>query len=202
MTQSHEFGVEPSPNDDVEIQTQNDVIDRNSNKESETKKMTYKEVAIKYWNLIKVEVASFVACFIGISIVAFIHFRTANSIYAAQSEALPNNQLENSLQSPPPIILISFGAASILIYGAVEAPLAQPRNALFGQIISAFVGVTIKQIFYSGSPSHNDNDLLWLQSSLSVSLALFAMQVTKTVHPPGGATALYAVVGGQVINTH
>jgi CBS-domain-containing membrane protein len=38
---------------------------------------------------------------------------------------------------------------------------------------------------------------LWLAASVAVATAIVAMQLTKTAHPPGGATALIAVIGGE-----
>jgi CBS domain-containing membrane protein len=61
-------------------------------------------------------------------------------------------------------------------------------------MISAIVGVTVKQIFM-----YANVNLIWLQCSLSVSTALLLMQVTGNAHPPGGATALIAVVGGREV---
>jgi CBS domain-containing membrane protein len=82
----------------------------------------------------------------------------------------------------------SFGASSVLIYGAIQSPLAQPRNLVGGHVISAFIGVCI----YKLMPGP---DLIWLAAPLAVSLSIVAMQMTKTLHPPGGATALIAVIG-------
>lgn len=50
-------------------------------------------------------------------------------------------------------------------------------------MVSALVGVTIYKLI---------PDQLWLSSALSVSLSIVFMQITKTLHPPGGATALIA----------
>ncbi|RYY25403.1 MAG: HPP family protein [Chitinophagaceae bacterium] len=86
----------------------------------------------------------------------------------------------------------SFGASAVLVFGATNSPLAQPRNLIFGHLISAFVGVTVNKLF----PGH-----LWLASSLSVSLSIVLMQITKTMHPPGGATALIANIGSEKIKT-
>jgi len=43
-------------------------------------------------------------------------------------------------------------------------------------------------------------DILWIAAALSVSLAIVVMLITKTLHPPGGATALIAVIGGKKIH--
>lgn len=86
----------------------------------------------------------------------------------------------------------SFGASSVLIYGIINSPLAQPRNLIGGHVISAFIGVTIYKLF--------PNDL-WLSSALSVSISIVLMQITKTLHPPGGATALIANIGSEKIKS-
>lgn len=84
----------------------------------------------------------------------------------------------------------SFGASSVLIYGTVQSPLAQPRNLVGGHLISAVTGVLI----YTLLP-----DLIWLTAPLAVALSIVLMQITKTLHPPGGATALIAVIGSEKI---
>ncbi len=114
---------------------------------------------------------SFLGAFLGIGIIAFI-----------QSLYLPS--LEN-------VFLIgSFGASSVLIYGAIQSPLAQPRNFIGGHLVSAIVGVTVGQLL---------PDIIWLTAPFAVALSIIAMQMTKTLHPPGGATALIAVTGGTKI---
>lgn len=89
------------------------------------------------------------------------------------------------------MVIGSFGASAVLIYGAIKSPLAQPRNLLGGHVFSAFIGVFCYQAF----GSH-----MWLASSLAVSTAIALMHATKTLHPPGGATALIAVIGGEKIH--
>jgi len=86
----------------------------------------------------------------------------------------------------------SFGATAVLLYGATNSPLAQPRHLFGGHLIGAFIGVTIALLL----PQEN---LIWLSASLAVSLSIVAMQVTKTLHPPGGATAIIAVIGSDTV---
>jgi CBS-domain-containing membrane protein len=88
------------------------------------------------------------------------------------------------------LIIGSFGASAVLIYGAVRSPFAQPRNLIGGHVISALIGVACFKLF---------GETPWIASAFAVSFAIAAMLVTKTVHPPGGATALIAVVGGRKI---
>ncbi len=90
------------------------------------------------------------------------------------------------------MIIGSFGASAVLIYGAPKSPLAQPRNLIGGHIISAIIGVACYNIFPS---------LMWSASSLAVATAIAAMHLTKTLHPPGGATALIAVIGSSKIHS-
>lgn len=90
------------------------------------------------------------------------------------------------LSADAPLLIGSFGASSVLIYGVINSPLAQPRNLLGGHVLSAFIGVTLQRWI----PQE-----LWLSGALAVSLSIVGMQITKTLHPPGGATALIAVIG-------
>jgi hypothetical protein len=90
-----------------------------------------------------------------------------------------------------PIIIASFGASAILEFNTIESPLAQPRNLVFGHFISALIGVSITKLFHL-LPYAEFNKLRWLAGALSVGSASVVMAVTKTVHPPAGATALLA----------
>lgn len=114
---------------------------------------------------------SFVGAFVGIGLIAFV-----------QSFSL--------LKSENIFLIGSFGASSVLVYGAIQSPLAQPRNLIGGHLISAFTGVTIYTFF---------PDILWLTAPLAVAGSIVLMQITKTLHPPGGATALIAIIGSEKI---
>ena len=84
-----------------------------------------------------------------------------------------------------PLLIGSFGASAVLLFGVPSSPLAQPRNLIGGHVISATVAVFIVQLF---GVNH-------FSIALAVGLAIFAMNVTRTTHPPGGATALIGVQG-------
>lgn len=84
----------------------------------------------------------------------------------------------------------SFGASSVLVYGIIQSPFSQPRNLIGGHVISAIIGVTINKLI---------PDIIWLSAPLAVSISIIFMQITKTLHPPGGATALIAVTGSAQI---
>lgn len=129
----------------------------------------YKETLVDY----KENFWSFIGAFIGIGLISFLQ--------------------TFQLTSDDNIFLIgSFGASSVLIFGAIQSPLAQPRNLIGGHLISAIIGVTIYQLL---------PNILWLTAPLAVSSAIVMMQITKTLHPPGGATALLAVIGSDKIKS-
>jgi len=114
---------------------------------------------------------AFTGAFIGMGIIAYLQYN-----------AFPKEDF---------VFLIgSFGASCVLVYGVIQSPLAQPRNLIGGHVISAIVGVTMAKIL---------PDTIWLASSLAVAAAIVLMQITKTLHPPGGATALIAVTGSPAI---
>lgn len=127
----------------------------------------YKETLVDF----KEHFWSFLGAFIGIGLIAFFQ-----SYLLTKSENI--------------FLIGSFGASSVLIYGAIQSPLAQPRNLIGGHFISALIGVTI----YKFLP-----DIIWLTAPLAVSLSIVVMQMTKTLHPPGGATALIAVIGSEKV---
>lgn len=127
----------------------------------------YKETLIDY----KEHIWAFVGSFIGIGLIAFL-----------QSELL---SVHDNL-----FLIGSFGASSVLVFGAIQSPLAQPRNLIGGHVISGLIGVTIGKFF---------PDVIWIAAPLAVSLSIVIMQITKTLHPPGGATALIAVIGSAQI---
>jgi len=134
-----------------------------------SKYIVYKEALIDY----KEMSWSFLGSFLGIGLIAFIQ-----SIYLTENDNL--------------FLIGSFGASSVLIYGVIQSPLAQPRNLIGGHLVSAIIGVTVFQLL---------PNIVWLTAPLAVSLSIIAMQYTKTLHPPGGATALIAVTGSEKIKT-
>jgi len=115
---------------------------------------------------------SWIGSFIGIAAVALMHYRLVD-------------------QTGLLLLIGSFGASAVLIYGAVRSPLAQPRNLLGGHILSAFIGVTASQ--WLGGHT-------WLAAAVAVSTSIALMHLTRTLHPPGGATALIAVIGGESVH--
>jgi CBS-domain-containing membrane protein len=67
-----------------------------------------------------------------------------------------------------------------------------------GHFISAFIGVCITKLFGLLPSDERLDQLRWLAGSLSAATAIVVMQITKTTHPPAGATALLAAVSPEV----
>lgn len=105
-------------------------------------------------------------------------------LIAALEQWLRQSELVTLLMVGP------FGASAALIYGAPQAEFSQPRNLLGGHVLSATVGVTICLLL---------GKFPVLACALAVALAMVLMLATRTLHPPGGATALIAVIGGDTI---
>ncbi|MGL5793749.1 MAG: HPP family protein [Waterburya sp.] len=95
-----------------------------------------------------------------------------------------------SIGSGYPLIAAPFGAAAVLVFAVPNAPLAQPRNLIFGNFIGAVVSVVM--VFLFGSEP-------WVMA-LAVATAIKLMQLTKTLHPPGGAVALVGVMSEAEVN--
>ena len=85
----------------------------------------------------------------------------------------------------------SLGASSVLIYGAIRSPLAQPRNLLGGHFLSAVIGVSCWKLFHQYP---------WLAEAMAVATSIAVMHATKTLHPPAAATSLIAVAGSPAIH--
>ena len=96
----------------------------------------------------------------------------------------------------PPTVFASLGASAVLDYNAVRSPLAQPRNAVVGHTLAAIVGVGISKAFQLDSGFFENYD--WVVGAVACACASLAMSVTRTVHPPGGATAVLACTEKQI----
>lgn len=81
-----------------------------------------------------------------------------------------------------PLLVGSFGASAVLLCAVPESKLSQPRNFVGGQVLSALTGIVVRLIIHK----------VWIAQPVGMSLALVVMQLTSTIHPPGGATALIA----------
>lgn len=85
-----------------------------------------------------------------------------------------------------PWLVAPMGASAVLVFAVPSSPLAQPWAVIGGNTVSALVGITCA-LFVP--------DTL-LAGALAVAVAIFAMFMLRCLHPPGGATALLAVLSG------
>lgn len=87
------------------------------------------------------------------------------------------------------MLVASMGASAVLLFAVPHGALSQPWPVIGGHVISAIVGVTCAR--YVADPM--------LAAALAVGLSIGAMHYLRAIHPPGGATALTAVIGGQQV---
>ena len=90
-----------------------------------------------------------------------------------------------------PMVLASTGASAMLIFGMPHSPVSQPWNLVGGHLVSAVVGVSCYQYI--------PNELL--AASIAIPVAMVLMHKLHCMHPPGGATAVTAVVGGEIVHS-
>lgn len=88
------------------------------------------------------------------------------------------------------LVVASMGASAVLLFAAPHSPMSQPWPVLGGHLLSAVVGVTCALFI---------GDML-TAAALAVALAIAVMYYTRCLHPPGGATALAVVLGGEQVH--
>lgn len=117
------------------------------------------------------KLVSAVGGFLGILLIAFITFHTT------------------SLNATV-IIVPSMGASAVLLFAVPHGKLSQPWALFGGHLVSALIGVLCYKLVADS----------FLAAALAVGLAIAAMHLLGCIHPPGGATALAAVIGGPAIH--
>jgi CBS-domain-containing membrane protein len=88
------------------------------------------------------------------------------------------------------LIVASMGASAVLLFAVPHGPLSQPWSLIGGHLISALIGVTCAKFIPD----------TFIAAPLAVGLAVSAMYYFHCIHPPGGATALSAVVGSSAVH--
>jgi len=86
-------------------------------------------------------------------------------------------------------VVASMGASAVLLFGVPHGQLSQPWPVLAGHFMSAIIGVACAKWI-----PHQE-----LAAACAVGISIGAMHQFKCIHPPGGATALTAVLGGGAI---
>lgn len=89
-----------------------------------------------------------------------------------------------------PLLIAPMGASAILLFAAPASPFAQPWAVIGGHMVAALVGVTVAHLVGTSM----------LAAPLAVALSFGVMTLFRCVHPPSGAIALIAVLGGPKIS--
>ena len=75
------------------------------------------------------------------------------------------------------LVLGSFGASCVLIFGFPDVPFSQPRNVIGGHFISSLIGLICLTLFGA----------TWWSVSIAVGTSIAMMMITRTTHPPAGS---------------
>lgn len=79
-----------------------------------------------------------------------------------------------------PLLIAPFGASCVLVFGAPASPLAQPRHVICGHVLAALIGLVAAWALGNGP----------LGTAIGVGVAIAAMMLTDTLHPPAGANPI------------
>ncbi len=91
-----------------------------------------------------------------------------------------------------PLLVAPMGASAVLLFAVPASPLAQPWSILGGNTLSAIIGISVALVVPNGT----------LAAGLAVGGAIAFMSLARCLHPPGGAVALSAVLGGAANTAH
>ena len=94
------------------------------------------------------------------------------------------------LSDEAPLLVASMGASAVLLFAVPASPMSQPWPLVGGHLVAVLVGISCAR-YLPGLP---------LQAAVTVAGAMLGMYLLRCLHPPGGAAALTAVVGGQQIH--
>lgn len=89
-----------------------------------------------------------------------------------------------------PLVLGSFGASCVLVFGFPESPFSQPRNVIGGHFLSSLIGLACLTLF----GAH------WWSMALAAGTAIAVMQLTRTVHPPAGSNPVIVMLSAPAWN--
>ena len=89
-----------------------------------------------------------------------------------------------------PLLVAPIGASAVLMFAVPASPMAQPWPVIGGNVISALVGIATFKLVPDPA----------LAAGLAVGFAILVMSLLRCLHPPGGASALTAVIGSDAIH--
>lgn len=89
-----------------------------------------------------------------------------------------------------PFMAASMGASAVLLFVVPTSPLAHPWSFVGGHFVSALAGICSVKLIPD----------ITLAAAIAVGISIFAMYYLRCMHPPGGAAALLAVLGGDSVH--
>jgi len=87
-------------------------------------------------------------------------------------------------------LMAPMGASAVLLFGVPASPLAQPWSIVGGNVVAALIGVACAKLI--GMPV--------VAAAAAICFSIGAMLALRCLHPPSGAVALTAVLGGAEIH--
>ncbi|MCW8335276.1 HPP family protein [Vibrio paucivorans] len=117
--------------------------------------------------------------------------KLSTSVVAGIGAAIAIGILTFSNQSYSDFILVMapFGASTVIVFGLPNSPLAQPKNVIFGHLITAAVGLGFVH-FIGVNPA---------TLAIATGIGVSAMLLTDTTHPPAGANPLFIMMSSQLL---
>ncbi len=89
-----------------------------------------------------------------------------------------------------PYVLASMGATAVILFAMPDSPVGRPWAVLMGHFVSAIIGISCGKL----------SDSLVIAIPMTIGLTIFAMHYLRSIHPPGGATAMLTLLGGAEIS--
>jgi len=83
-----------------------------------------------------------------------------------------------------PLVVGSFGASCVLLFGFPDSPFSQPRNVIGGHFLASLVGLLF--LYFVGPQ--------WWSMALAAASGITIMQITRTVHPPAGSNPVIVML--------
>jgi len=118
-----------------------------------------------------------IGCFVGVAAIGLLHA----SIWERGALAMAHLQM----------ISASFGGMAAFVFSsAFRTPLSQPKNIILGNTIGGFVSVSVVEVMNLAGLENET----WLSGALAVALTLAAQELSTSVQPAGGVTALCYVL--------
>lgn len=88
-----------------------------------------------------------------------------------------------------PFLIAPIGASAVLVFAVPASPLAQPWPVFGGNLVAGTIAVATAHLV--SEP--------WLAAGIAVGAAIIAMSLLRCLHPPSGAVAVTAILGGKGI---